>query len=125
MVRCKSYVNVDGVEYPIKALEYIKHQGELLALVECKYYTKMENVCPGEAELPEAEKKDYPIESELVNQRDKELKANKGFIIRFQCPFCTGQFTTRKDCIRHYNGKKPGREEGARPMAEISSQMTI
>ena len=108
-------MNIDGVDYPIRAIECTSYKGDLLALVECKYYTKFENVDPGEEEIPFVdEKKDFPIESDLVEKRNQELTKAKAYLIRYECPFCKGQFKLAKDCVRHYNGKKAGREEPAR-----------
>ena len=84
-------------------------------MAECKYYTKLENIDPGEEKIPFVkEKKDYPIESELVEKRNEEITKTKGLLIRFECPFCKAQFKWAKDCVRHYNGKQGGKKEPAR-----------
>ena len=114
-VRHKQAVSVDGVEYPIKAIETTIINGKWQCLVRpLPYYTENANVMPADKEVPFVEeKKDFPVESDLIAERDrKRLKSGK--IVTYRCPFCSFEFTRANDCERHYNGRPSGKEAYAR-----------
>lgn len=109
-------MDVNGVEYPIRAINQVKKGGKKYTLIETKYYTRNFNVNPGEEEVPRTDliDKRYPFEDDLIRERD-EKRARRQSTVKWRCPYCEYEFNTEYNCKRHMNGVRETNESPARP----------